>query len=403
MKKGVKLKKQYLKTSFLLLFLGLFLAVFLFQKISPSDEKVATSGGIHQNEIDLEIRQLSDKKITKNAINSDQKFSQISFVPQESDSKNIFESGLANVLRTVTSIKASDSKNREYGTWLWTPTLQMTPEYITAVLDGAKTNNINTIYLSIDSYLDIYVMEDGKEKTDKYQRFINTLNYFIKEAKNRDIKVDAEAGWRNWAEPGHVYKPLAIVDFVKKFNESGEYDFRGLQYDIEPYLLDEYYFDEAKVLKNFVMLVDETMNRLVDTDLRFSVVIPDFFDEKDGFSARFAYNDETDSTFGHLLKILDRKYGSSIILMSYRNYAEGEDGTIDISMNEIETVEEGFFKTQIIIAQEVGEVEPPYITFHNTSKEELKEQVILIEKAFKGYPNFGGIAYHYLNSLLTLK
>lgn len=403
MKKEGKLKKQYFKNSSLLLFLGLFLAIFLFQRLSINNEKVATQAGIHQNEIDLSFKQFSDKKITKNAMISDPKFSQISFIPQKKDLKNNIESGLANVLRTVTSIKAIDSKKREYGTWLWTPTLQMTPEYITAVLDGAKTNNINTIYLSIDSYLDIYVMEDGKEKSDKYQKFLEILNHFIKEAKDRDIKVDAEAGWRNWAEPGHVYKPLAIVDFVKKFNEEQEIGFRGLQYDIEPYLLEEYYFDEAKVLKNFVTLVDETMSRLEETDLKFGVVIPDFYDEKDGITSRFNYDDENDSAFGHLLKILDRKYGSSIILMSYRNYAEGEDGAIDISMNEIETVEEGFFKTKIIIAQEVGEVEPPYITFYNTSKEELREQVSLIEKTFRSYPNFGGVAYHYLNSLLTLK
>jgi hypothetical protein len=295
------------------------------------------------------------------------------------------------------------NKSREYGTWLWTPTLQMTPDYIQNILQGAKENNLNTIYLSVDSYLDIYMMEEGQEKDKQYKNFVSILNSFIEEANSFGIAVDALSGWSNWAEEGHTYKPIAILNFVKDFNQTQKSKFRGFQYDIEPYLLPEFQKNESLVLQNFLNLIQKSLNMLEDSDLKFSVVIPDFYDEKDGLTSRFMFNGEVDYVFKHLVRILDQKSGSAIILMSYRNKAIGDDGTIEISMNEVETLDQGFHKTKLIIAQETGDVPPPYITFHNTSKEDLKREVTLIENLMKNYPNFGGIAYHYANSFLSLK
>lgn len=358
---------------------------------------------IHTNNIDLSFRPLSDSAITHNAIVKDARFGDLSFLPVKERQLGWFGNQFANVYRTLTKIKAPEDRAREVGSWLWTPTLQLTPEYIDTMLSGAQEHGINVIYLSIDSYLDIYVLPEGAQKEKALAKFSEILRYFITKANTLGIAVDAEAGWRNWAEPGHTYKPLAIVEFVKKFNSENSTQFRGIQYDIEPYLLDEYYENEAKVLKNFVTLVDQTVETLAGSGLSFGVVIPDFYDEKDGFTARFEYMGEIESTFKHLLTILERHEDASIILMSYRNRALGEDGSIDVSQNEIFTVDEDFYRTKVIIAQETGDFEPPYITFHNTSRSSLKSEVAILEDSFRSFPNYGGVAYHYLNSFLALK
>lgn len=357
----------------------------------------------HNNIVDIKISQYSDKNITPNAVATNPEFKNIAFGPVPA--KNyVFQNQMASVVRTVKSfLTYQGKKEKEYGSWIWTPVLEMTPTYIESILSNAKANGVNVIYVSIDSYLDIFVMPESEEREANKKLFSDRLEYFIKEAKNRGIAVDAEAGWRNWAEGENVYKAFAIVNYVKNFNETRQNKLRGFQYDVEPYLLDSYEGNEASVLKNFIELVDNTEYFLGESSLRFSVAVPDFYDEKDKLTPKISYNGSKNYVFRHLLNILDRRPDSSIILMSYRNFAENDDGTIDISKNEMRTAKRGRYATKIIIAQETGEVPPPYITFHNTSKKYFSEQVEKINEAFNSYSNFGGIAVHYVNAYLALK
>ena len=281
--------------------------------------------------------------------------------------------------------------------------MSMTPQYMDSIISGAKTNGVNTIYVSVDSYLDIFTMQKGQEREKQKEAFGDKLEDFIIRAKNLGIAVDAEAGWRNWAEGDNIYKAFAVVNYVKNFNASRQNKFRGFQYDVEPYLLDSYKKDQTPVLKNFVGLIDKTQYYLATSTLQFSIVVPDFYDEKDKMTQKFTYDGEKDYAFKHLLNVLDKRPNGSIIIMSYRNLAIGDDSTVEISSNEMRTAKSGAYKTKIIIAQETGDVPPPYITFHSTSKKYLFSQIEKINTTFDSYPNFGGIAIHYANAFLALK
>ncbi|MFH0804416.1 MAG: hypothetical protein V1896_02350 [Candidatus Zambryskibacteria bacterium] len=358
----------------------------------------------HSNIIDTQISQYSDKNITQNAISTNLKFKDIAFDTLAPRAPSLFSNQIAAVARAVRFFtKTPSGGTKEYGSWVWTPIMQMTPKYVESILTDAERDGVNVIYVSVDSYLDIFVMPKGEARERQKEIFGNILEDFIVRAKYKGIAVDAEAGWRNWAEGDNVYKAFAVVNYVKNFNVTRENKFRGFQYDIEPYLLDSYKEDPASVLKNFVALVDSTESYLTDSDLKFSVVVPDFYDEKDKMTPKFSYNGIKTYTFKHLLNILDRREGSSIIVMSYRNFAEGEDGAIEISANEMQTAKRGAYKTKVIIAQETGDVPPPYITFYNTSKKYLSGEIQKINGVFDSHPNFGGIAIHYVNTFLALK
>lgn len=372
------------------------LLIFVFNK----EEKAIP----HRNPVDLKISLYSDQNITPNAVATNPEFKNITFAT--SPAKNsFFQDQIASAVRAVKSLNFLPSKKEtaEYGSWIWTPIMDMAPEYMDSVLWEAKDNGINIIYLSLDSYLDIYMMPKGREREKQKEIFSAKLEDFITKANRIGIEVDAEAGWRNWAEEGNTYKAFAIVNYVKNFNATHPNTFRGFQYDIEPYLLDNYEKEKENILKNFVALVDKTEYFIGDSALRFSIAIPDFYDRKDGLTPKFSYNGRKDYTLNHLLSILDRRKDSSIILMSYRNFADGSDGSIEISKNEMQTAKRGNFQTKIIIAQETGEVLPPYITFHDTSKDFIFKEIMKINEAFEHYPNFGGIAIHYTNAFLALK
>ncbi len=338
--------------------------------------------------------QLSDKQITRNAIESNPKFNQIAFA--ETDKM------LANAVSTL--IKPGNSSEPtplEMGTWLWTPVLNQDEAYRNKIISNAVKNGIRNIYVSIDSYLDIYIMPDGKEKDAKKARFDKNIEDFIRAANKQGISVDAEAGWRNWAEEGHVYKALATLSYANKFNKTHDAKFRGFQYDVEPYLLDSYQENKELVLKNFLKLIDNSVSFLNNSDLEISVAIPEFYDGTNNDTPSFYYKGRTGYTIDHLLYVLDRRPNSKVLVMSYRNFSKGLDGSIDISSNEIDSANK--HNTKIIIAQETGNVQPPYITFYNTNKKRFNREKSEIEKTFSLDKSYGGIAIHYINAFMDLK
>lgn len=385
----IKKHKMFALASILVTIFGVYLFVF------------NSRGGLpHSNIVDKTISLNGRQNISQSSKVTDSRFVGIAFA--ESKKKSLLPSQIAAVVRTVKSLAKQEPISQEYGTWIWTPLMLMTPKYIESILDEASSEGINTIYLSIDSYLDVYAMPEGLQKERQKKEFGDTVENFIKEANERGMEVDAEAGWRNWVEDGNEYKAFAVAEYVKDFNSSRTSRFRGFQYDVEPYLLKKFEWLPAAVLEDFVELVSKT-EEFLGEDLRFSVVIPDFYDEMDKATPSFKYNGRKASVLKHLLDILDRRNGNSLVLMSYRNFADGADGSIEVSKNELETARRGYYNTKIVVAQETGDFPPPYITFHGTSKKYFEAQISKINNEFGGYSNFGGIAVHYVNSFLELK
>ncbi|MFZ2523502.1 MAG: hypothetical protein WAW92_03920, partial [Minisyncoccia bacterium] len=308
---------------------------------------------------------------------------------------------LGNVISSIKNNNIPKYTGAENGTWLWTPILQITPEYTKKILSDAKRNGIKNIYLSIDSYLDIFVMPDGPEKNTKKKEFDNIIENFIVEADKLNISVDAEAGWRNWAELGNSYKAFATMSYAIEFNENHKLGFRAFQYDVEPYLLDYFSEDQEKVYGNLINLVDESVAKLDNTNLLLSVVVPEFYDGSSADTPKIFYAGERLYPIEQLLRVLDKRIGSTIIIMAYRNFSQGPNGSIEISKDEIALANK--YKTKIILAQETSEVLPSYITFFNLKKTYFVNEMNTLNSFFSKEKSFGGIATHYINTLALLK
>ncbi len=359
----------------------------------------------HSNPIDRQLSTYSDRNIGQEARVAEVQFKHLTFAePPEDDYASSQLAATLRGFKFFLNYFSFKSETPEYGTWLWTPTLQITPKYTQTILDEAEERKVNAIYLSLDSYLEISRMPEGQTKERRKKEFEKVLSHFITEANKRGIAVDAEAGWRNWAEPGHEYKPFAIASFVKEFNAKNSHQFRGFQYDIEPYMLETYTTASSTTLANFIKLIDKTEGFLASADdLRFSVVVPAFYDKKDGGTPLVTYRGVRTSVFEHLLKILEKRENNSIIVMSYRNFAQESDGSIEISSNELKTARRGLYRTKIVIAQETGDFMPKYITFHGKPISYFQNETSILSNAFGRNPNFGGLAIHYANAMNELR
>ncbi|MBP7060996.1 MAG: hypothetical protein KBA91_03410, partial [Candidatus Moranbacteria bacterium] len=224
-KKKIKDNKRYWVVG-----AGLTMAILVF--VAIKDTSLVAESLPHSNKVDTKISLRAIQPINTTAIIANPELKHITFETSKSDKVFDFKNQIAAVVKTLKSITEPKIETpEETGTWLWTPTMQLTPEYSEEILSGAAKNGINTIYISIDSYLDIFVMQKGAERESLKKEFSQKLEDFIARANKKGIAVDAEAGWKNWAEPDHTYKAFAIVNFVKNFNDTHQNKFRGVQYD----------------------------------------------------------------------------------------------------------------------------------------------------------------------------
>ncbi len=297
-------------------------------------------------------------------------------------------------------VLAADLQGKEHGAWLWTQVLRMTPVYRDSVIETAKQNGITAIYLQIDSYLNVLQMKDAKARSKQIKLFNSIVADFIAAANKNGIAVDAEAGSPNWAEEGQTHKAPALLAYVKEFNRTHAAKFRGFQYDIEPHVLPRYAEHTEVVLTNFLTLIDQTVTDLQGSDLQFSVAIPEFFEAAAQQSPKFSYNGTSGHTLDHLLSILERKPGSTLLLMAYRDTALGKNGTIELSKDEIKQANDS--RTKIIIAVEVGDVGTPGISFYRKPRAEYLAHIQYLQNAFASEGSFAGIATDHLEALQEL-
>ncbi len=272
-------------------------------------------------------------------------------------------------------VAATAPKVPEYGTWVWEKQSEITDADRSRIIDQARSAGFNALYITIDDYLDLLELPSRPERDQKIMAYSDSLSRFIGLARQNGIAVDAESGWRDWGEGSNRAKAFAVVDFVLLYNRTHTNTFRNIQYDVEPYLLPAYESNKASVLKNFIGLVDDTLARIGAADLGFVVVIPHFYDSSQAWTPSFSYKNKTAHAYTHLLATLDRKLGNGIIIMAYRNFAGGKDGTIALSDAEISEASRGTHVTRVIVAQETGEVQPGYVTFFGRSKKELSESL----------------------------
>ncbi|MBY0310054.1 DUF11 domain-containing protein [Patescibacteria group bacterium] len=301
-------------------------------------------------------------------------------------------------------VVSPDKSTLEYGMWVWESPINMSAAYISSLMASARDNGFNALYVTVDDYLLIHSLPEGAQKEAKKKAYFDAIEKLVIEAKKNDVAIDALAGWKDWAQPAMKYKAFAIVDMVVAYNRARSSNpLRSLQYDVEPYLLATYESNKGQVLTEFVALIDETNARLGNSNLRFAVTIPHFYDSAQAWTPKVTHKGVTTHTFTHLMRILDTRADSTIILMSYRNFAEGNDGTIQISEVEVNEASVPGRKTKVIVGQEFGKVDPGYVTFYGLPKVRYQTELEKIRDRFSPKTGFGGMAVHYFEPFSALR
>lgn len=269
--------------------------------------------------------------------------------------------------------------------WVWDARIVTTADSRTRLLDFCRKHKVGTLYLSA---YDLRAPMD-----DAYREF-------NRQAHRAGMSVQALAGDPRWGSPRYHNVPMEWVEQVIRFNRGGaaRERFDGLHADIEVYLLSKSWKEHPEILLGgYFDLNAKIMQRLRAGDgegLSYVVDIPFWFD--DDASYRIQWNGVVKVPAQHILDTVD-----GVTVMAYRNFAEGNDGTIYLVSKELRYAEE--VGKRVVVGQETQKnLYPAYVTFGGTSCREMNREMEKIEWAVGHRPSFGGFAIHHYESYREL-
>ncbi len=166
---------------------------------------------------------------------------------------------------------------------------------------------------------------------------IASLRTLVGHFVSNGIEVDALDGYAGYARTEYHRGVLATVDNVIAYNNAvaDEERFRGIRFDIEPYLLDGFHGrNRQTILFEFLDLLAAAAARCRGEAIRFAADIPFWYDARSKFTGKpveVFYDGATKPASHHIIDLVDE-----VAIMDYRTVAWGADGTIRHGTGEME-------------------------------------------------------------------
>jgi hypothetical protein len=251
-------------------------------------------------------------------------------------------------------------------TWVWDTTLIITEP--TKIIEFAKQQNINLIYLQMDPSL----------KDASYSSF-------IKLAAAQGIEIHALAGDPHWVQTSEQANVKSFIKWVKDYNGrvSVKERFKGVHLDVEPYLLPAWKKNRSQLVELWMKTVTLYASEIKGSGLTSGADIPFWLDEIQTSNVAGA-----PSLDEWMIDKLDQ-----VAIMAYRNMAGSTNGIIALAAHENEAAKK--LKKKIIIAVEtLPSEEASYVSFYKKGRAVLTEELKKVEQAMQSNPAFLGYAVH---------
>lgn len=291
---------------------------------------------------------------------------------------------LGSVMGIILLATSNQGNPKPLSSWLWSSPDMISGNETVKMLNQARKMHIDTVYVDISKYVDIISSDSEVEN------YSVSLALFNATAAAKKIKVQALAGHPDWSQPDEQYLPLEIVSFVNKFNSKyPESRFSGIQFDIEFWNRPGFNENSLSEYQFFQELADDVISQ-------HKSLFPDL---PLGFAVPFWTENELTFPLAQKLSVLPESY---LVVMAYRNYAQGSDGTIEIIKDEFDYFSRNRLPTKLFIGQETTDVQPVKITFFGQTHKHLDTEINSIYKHFSSQPNFGGFAIHDLPGFIAL-
>ncbi|MED1793331.1 hypothetical protein P4V54_11645 [Brevibacillus nitrificans] len=259
----------------------------------------------------------------------------------------------------------SPAEKKSKATWIWQS--ETVGENKQQVLTFCEENDITLIYLRIDM----------NKPYDFYRSF-------IRDASAKGVEVHAVAGHPAWALVSNQKRMLKIVNWVKQYNESVAQAERvkGIQLDIEPYLLPQWETEQERVIREWQSNVKVFAAELNEIgNLEASVAIPFWLDD-------IPTPDNPDLPLSEwMISRFD-----TINIMAYRDKLDGPNGLLSLVDEEMEQADK--LERRVLIAVNMKEIEDDHASFAQEGADEMNRMLDQLPDRLGEHPSYSGTAIH---------
>lgn len=268
---------------------------------------------------------------------------------------------------SVNAAKRSSVKASTHATWLWHTSKIVTEQK--EVLSFLKSQDVNTLYLQINQEIPI----------SEYQEFIIESNKI-------GVRVQALDGAAEWITPNHK-GPEQFLKWVASYQNvsTSLQDFSGIHLDVEPYLLTQWTTDYQTTINQYQNLLLSVKSQAKNMQLPVYADIPFWFDEYFYSNAKFGKG---------LLSEWVIKNTDGIAIMAYRNFTQGQNGILALTASETNFAAKANKKVVISVETEQMD-EIPYLSFYQSSQEEMNAKLAEVNKHYQNTTSFDGLAIHH--------
>jgi hypothetical protein len=303
--------------------------------------------------------------------------------------------------------QAVDARSRSRGETLQQPRLAVYEWRSFSRLTGAETRRrlrflhdqgFTTVYLDLGEYLDA---ADRPRPQPRLGELGRRLGRFVAEASRSGLAVQAVGASPTWTDPELRYLGPMLVRLVGRYNAAAAPTERlqGVQLDIESYRDPRFFADEQSALLAYL----ETIQGIVEAyrqvraqpanhELQLGVAIPFWFDGEAGTPGPVGFGGATKPAAYHLIDMLSDLPEAYVLVMAYRNFTPGADGSISHLRGEFGYAGEVGARSGIVVGQEFADAEPAMITFHGRSRAAFKLAARNIARAYGHLPQFRGLS-----------
>lgn len=270
--------------------------------------------------------------------------------------------------------------------WTWEE-----PSY--AMLDSPQAADEALAFLQRKKIDVVYLYADAFGDRNPVVRQSWLYRDFIRAAHACGIQVYALLGsWylhtERYVLPRHHRKAKAMLQRVLDYNAAAAPDarFDGVNYDIEPHLLDEW--EDAtrpRLLRGFLDMSAAMMEakRKSGQTLPIGPAMPFWWD-----GIELEWRGVRKLVSEHVIDLTDY-----VALMDYRNRADGRDSILSHAQDEMAYADR--VGKRVVIGLEFNPGEPAKLSFHGMGEAAFEAEAGKVEAAYGKRPAFAGFVFHH--------
>jgi hypothetical protein len=200
---------------------------------------------------------------------------------------------------------------------------------------------------------------------------------FVADAQGQGLRVWAVAGDASWAQ-----NRSAWVNWTNEVVGFGQFD--GIVADVEPYLLADWSNGRkrSRLISSYLKNVKAATAAAAATEML--VAVP------------FWWDLDEYRTKGKTLVEQTMAATDGVVVMAYRDHAEGVDGIVDLAGFEVALGSQ--MSKRVVVGVETGVASVDKVTFYEEGSAAMAAELTKVEAAFAGAGGYGGVAIHHYAS-----